>query len=232
MRYPSVDFGYQRTLTWSLKIEWDNWQRADGTSQTWHRMPPAHLRDWCKAQRRERAKIAKESLDVELEPLARTDIHNHETRLRAQAYGEKLAARRKFSPELEEQMEKLLAQKLGSGWREEEAQFLSGSATPLTPAHAGRGLRLSTVRRQQQHTLTQPQQRSGSSRKDTPKPPSVSGPVPSTSTSGSKPQPSLPTRQPERSLSFGHSPSPGDSERVRKRKLSEVGGEPGLSRYP
>ncbi|KAF9450842.1 SET domain-containing protein [Macrolepiota fuliginosa MF-IS2] len=207
------------------KIEWDHWQRADGTNQTWHRMHPSQMRDWRRMRKRQRAEIIQDSLDVELEPLSRTDIHNYETRLHAQAYKEKLEARRRYSPKLEEQMAGLLAEKLDPEWNPQPgSQVSSGLGIP-----SARGLRLSTIR--QQRT---PTPRAGSSHKTTPKPPSIAESTASTSSSlasSSRPPPLRPTHQLNaQSTSLGRPASPSDHEKVRKRKLFEVEGGSGLSR--
>lgn len=65
---------------------------------------------WIKAQKQRRAALAKESLDIEI--WATTDIVNTATRLRAQAYDEKLELRAKTKPDLSltRKMEKLEAE--------------------------------------------------------------------------------------------------------------------------
>jgi hypothetical protein len=106
--------------------------------------------EWRRTQKRRREAILKDSIDIELGPFSGVDLHNDSTRLRAQAYGEKLALRRRYSPKLEEQMAKLLAEKLGPGADLDNSPSPT-SAGPATPT--GRGLRLSTVRQHRQKSV-------------------------------------------------------------------------------
>jgi histone-lysine N-methyltransferase SUV39H len=106
--------------------------------------------EWRRTQKRRRDAILKDSIDIELGPFSGVDLHNDSTRLRAQAYEEKLALRRRYSPKLEEQMAKLLAEKLGPGTDLDDSPSPT-SAGPATPA--GRGLRLSTVRQHRQKSV-------------------------------------------------------------------------------
>lgn len=216
--HPRSNFGYV------TKIQWDNWQRADGTTQTWHRMPPQHLREWQSKQKRHRKDLVQDSIDIDLTPLSGTDLHNTETRLRAQAYAEKLEARRKYDPKLEEQMAELLMDKLGPGWESQEPETSPPSATDATPARTARGLRLSTVRQHQKSN----QRALDTSRTSSSQSPSISDtiiPPPRSVTTSLNP---LPTRQAIQSPLL---PSP--QELTRKRKLSGVeGGSVGSSRYP
>ncbi|KAF8874408.1 hypothetical protein BD779DRAFT_1566606 [Infundibulicybe gibba] len=87
------------------EARWGNWKRPDGTNVTWNNsyLDPGILRRWKHAQKIHRNRLARESQEIEL--WFDLDVHNDETRLRAQAYEEKL----RISPEidLEEQMLRL-----------------------------------------------------------------------------------------------------------------------------
>jgi len=103
-------------------------------------LPPAALRDWERLQRRRRQKLAHESIDIELNSFAGTDIHNFPTCLRAQAFDEKLKAREKYKPKLEDEMRELLDAKLDPD--------LHPHGQPILTGQAQRSVRRSTSRRQ------------------------------------------------------------------------------------
>ncbi|XP_006455981.1 hypothetical protein AGABI2DRAFT_180791 [Agaricus bisporus var. bisporus H97] len=214
------------------QVDWDGWKRADGTTQTWQRMNPNLTREWRVMQRRRREDVLKDSIDIDLGAFSGVDIHNDETRLRAQAYKDKLALRRRYSPKLEEQMAKLLAEKLGDG-AELDNHSSPSSAVPTTPA--GRGLRLSTIRQQQQKS-PMPQRRGPSQGQDdanksqTPTSslrPSQSARTMSASSSRSNSRPSAPPAQinyPHSSQSKNSTATPirdPQDRTARKRKVSE-----------
>jgi histone-lysine N-methyltransferase SUV39H len=71
---------------------------------------PADTRSWVREQKKKRSGRARESLDIEL--WGTNDIVNTNTRLRAQAYEEKLAIRRATPLNLAQKMAKLLHDKL------------------------------------------------------------------------------------------------------------------------
>lgn len=186
-------------------------------------MPPSLLREWQQKQKRHKKFLVQESIDIALKPFSGTDLHNTDTRLRAQAYAEKLETRRKYDPELEEKMAQLLVEKLGPGW---ESRELDTSNTDSTPARTVRGLRLSTVRQQQKSNqrLSETGRTSSSSSKS----PSLSDTIIPSPRSAAKPSKPLPIRQaiqsPQLSL---------PQEVIRKRKLSGMeSGSAGSSRYP
>ncbi|RDB30047.1 Histone-lysine N-methyltransferase, H3 lysine-9 specific, partial [Hypsizygus marmoreus] len=87
------------------------WTRADGTNTTWDNdlIHPDDIKPWKKAQSLRRAQLAEESLDIEV--WATMDIHNTNTRLRAQAYEEKLRKRQQNPLNLREKMLKLMEEK-------------------------------------------------------------------------------------------------------------------------
>ncbi|KAK0470772.1 hypothetical protein IW261DRAFT_1515552 [Armillaria novae-zelandiae] len=72
-------------------IRWDTWRREDGTNNTYTEqdVPPAYLKSHTTQQQKKRQRMARESRDIEI--WSSTDIINTRTRLRAQAYEEKLA---------------------------------------------------------------------------------------------------------------------------------------------
>ena len=71
---------------------------------------PDDVRRWTKSQSARRNQLAHESLDIEI--WGTRDIHNTATRLRAQAYDEKLKKRKEAPFSHSQQMAKLLADKL------------------------------------------------------------------------------------------------------------------------
>ncbi|KAK0458266.1 uncharacterized protein EV420DRAFT_1544608 [Desarmillaria tabescens] len=75
----SEEVGYDNQIRC---IRWDTWSREDGTNNTYTEqdIPPTYLKSHTTRQRRKREKMARESRDIEIW-----------TRLRAQAYEEKLA---------------------------------------------------------------------------------------------------------------------------------------------
>jgi histone-lysine N-methyltransferase SUV39H len=111
----------------------DDWKRAYETTKGWR-----HI------QTQRRDVIFKDSIDIELDAFSGVGLHNDGTRLRAQAYQKKLALRRRYSPKLEEQMAELLAEKLGP------STDLDDRPSPTSARPAGRRLRLSIDRQQQQ----------------------------------------------------------------------------------
>ncbi|KAF5381719.1 hypothetical protein D9615_005625 [Tricholomella constricta] len=92
---------------------WKNWSRKDGTNTTWDNslLHPDDIRDWKRKQTMRRNRLAHESLDIDI--WATTDIHNTATRLRVQAYEEKLRASVRQPINLREEMDRLLAEKRG-----------------------------------------------------------------------------------------------------------------------
>ena len=78
-----------------MQAQWDGWKRRDGTNTTWKdkyiQGPGGEktVKDWDRKQAERRRRLAKESQDIEL--TAAIDIHNNDTRYRAQAYDEKKA---------------------------------------------------------------------------------------------------------------------------------------------
>lgn len=197
-------------------------------------MAPVYLREWQRKQKRRRDELVQESIDIEIERLSGTDIHNDETRLRAQAYAEKLEMRRKYDPKLEEQMEELLRDKLGPGWNSGELGISSaGSAAQSSPTHTGRGLRLSTVRQQQKSNLRHPE---AASRKSLSNSSSIPDPVVSRPRPAPRTSKSLPADTPSTSIwSSSQLPAVPLQQPIRKRKLFEVEGSgsgSGSSRYP
>jgi len=102
-------------------------------------LPPAALRGWERLQSRRRQKLAHESIDIELNSFAGIDIHNFPTCLRAQAFDEKLKAREKYKPKLEEEMRELLDAKLDPD--------LYPHGQSISTGQTQRSLRQSTSRR-------------------------------------------------------------------------------------
>ncbi|KAJ3575476.1 hypothetical protein NP233_g1070 [Leucocoprinus birnbaumii] len=136
------------------EIHWYNWRRADGTTQTWHTLPAASLREWETIQRRRRLEVVRDSIDIDLSAFSGSDIHNFATCLRAQAYDDKLKLRQKYQPTLEAEMHELLQEKLSPDWNPKGGHPLllqKGSCYSSSVGSAGRrSLRRSTVQRQQQ----------------------------------------------------------------------------------
>ncbi|KXN89026.1 Histone-lysine N-methyltransferase, H3 lysine-9 specific [Leucoagaricus sp. SymC.cos] len=211
-----------------FEIDWDNWTRPNGTTQSWHRMAPSVTREWQRIQNRRRKALAQDSIDIELDKLAGTDIHNFATCLRAQAYEEKLKARMSYKPTLEDDMHKLLLEKQDPEWESLATLSFSSSRIPDTPGQARRALRVSTIRQQRSPET---------SRKSTPnKPPSTAASTSSSSTSTSTQQPPqagpsrpralLPMRQELEAQSLGSQTASTSSNRdgnpSHKRKISEV----------
>ncbi|KAJ3519676.1 hypothetical protein NMY22_g13096 [Coprinellus aureogranulatus] len=77
------------------EIEWEGWQREDGTNTLWRkRYPPGTdgdkvIKKWVREQNKRRQEVAKQGQDMELSSFL--DFHNNDTRYRAQAYDEKKA---------------------------------------------------------------------------------------------------------------------------------------------
>jgi len=69
-----------------------------------------------------------ESIDIELNGFAGTDIHNFPTCLRAQAFDDKLKAREKYKPKLEDEMRELLDAKLDPDWHPHGQSIMAGQA--------------------------------------------------------------------------------------------------------
>ncbi|KAF9462485.1 hypothetical protein BDZ94DRAFT_1260968 [Collybia nuda] len=98
------------------EARWQDWSREDGSNVTWNNdyIDPEDIRPWTKAQKRRRAELAAESCDIDI--WGTTDIVNTATRLRAQAYEEKLEnRRRKPLPSLKWEMDRLMASKEAEG---------------------------------------------------------------------------------------------------------------------
>lgn len=85
----SEEVGYDNEVR--NEIRWDTWRREDGTNNTYTEqdIPPAYLKSHTTRQQKKRQQMARESRDIEI--WSSTDIINTRTRLRAQAYEEKLA---------------------------------------------------------------------------------------------------------------------------------------------
>lgn len=85
----SEDVGHDNEVR--NEIRWDTWHREDGTNNTYtgQDIPPAYLKSHTTRQQKKRERMARESRDIEIWSF--TDIINTRTRLRAQAYEEKLA---------------------------------------------------------------------------------------------------------------------------------------------
>ncbi|KAK0200089.1 hypothetical protein DFS33DRAFT_1388385 [Desarmillaria ectypa] len=85
----SEEVGYDNNIR--KEIVWDTWRREDGTNNTYKEqdIPSDYLKSYTTQQQRKRQKMARESRDIEI--WSSTDIINTRTRLRAQAYEEKLA---------------------------------------------------------------------------------------------------------------------------------------------
>ncbi|KAF5353913.1 hypothetical protein D9756_007135 [Leucocoprinus leucothites] len=139
------------------EIDWDSWKRSDGTTQTWHELSPAALRDWERIQNRRRREVVKDSIDIELSGLAGTDIHNFATCLRAQAYDEKLKTRTNYNPPLEDQMHDLLDEKLSPDWSPgSHSSLLMKNRSYISAAQRRRGLRQSTIRSHESSEAKEP----------------------------------------------------------------------------
>lgn len=92
------------------EAEWVTWSRMDGTNTTWDNdlLQPRHHEEWDRIQAQRRLDLAKESHDIEI--WATLDIYNTNTRLRAQAYDEKLkATKRSQQDDLPPRMAELMA---------------------------------------------------------------------------------------------------------------------------
>ncbi|KAH6916057.1 SET domain-containing protein [Coprinopsis sp. MPI-PUGE-AT-0042] len=82
------------------EVQWDGWQRKDGTSQTWK---PEYVdegdksifKKWDKKQRKYRLKLAEERPGIEVVP-GRLDFHNNDTLRRSQALEEQLRYAEKY----------------------------------------------------------------------------------------------------------------------------------------
>ncbi|KAF8233816.1 SET domain-containing protein [Tricholoma matsutake] len=110
------------------QAQWENWTRRDGSNVTWDNNF-LHWRDinfWKRKQTARRNRLADESLDIEI--WGTLDIHNTATRLRAQAYEEKLLKRNMTPLNHAQKMAKLLADKLPHTYGDSRA-----AAVPSTP---------------------------------------------------------------------------------------------------
>jgi hypothetical protein len=104
------------------------------------------VKTWERIQRKRRKALFLDSIDIELDKLAGTDIHNLETSLRAHAYEEKLKARVLYNPTLYQDMHDLLAEKLDPDWHPDLRTSLPYTSTA---GNSERGLRQSTVSQRQ-----------------------------------------------------------------------------------
>ncbi|KAG2004375.1 histone-lysine N-methyltransferase [Coprinopsis cinerea AmutBmut pab1-1] len=83
------------------EVAWDGWNRKDGTNTTWKeeyvdKRQARFISDWDRRQKTRRRNLAEEDEYCSIEVHTGLDIHNTETRLRAQAYEEKLAIAKKY----------------------------------------------------------------------------------------------------------------------------------------
>ncbi|PPQ67598.1 hypothetical protein CVT25_012092 [Psilocybe cyanescens] len=120
------------------EVEWEDWNREDGSNTTWETAQTISDIKWRPAQQKLRNDIAAKSLSVDV--MTTTDIHNIETFLRNQAYHEKL---KRYSKEKKtnnfNDMAKLMAKHQGydqaatRGPASQSAQGSQGSSSsPLT----------------------------------------------------------------------------------------------------
>ncbi|KAF5325673.1 hypothetical protein D9611_000379 [Ephemerocybe angulata] len=112
-----------------LKVEWGTWKRKDGTNGTWKNeyigSRPDIFNSWKRQQATQRRREMKESLSYEFS--TSLDIHNNDTRLRAQAFEEKLEERKKNPLNWEEARLKQLAEEEERGLEDgDDEELVSG----------------------------------------------------------------------------------------------------------